>query len=357
MGETKVKDVARIALKPGMILGQDVLNYRGELLFSAGTKIDETIIAKLARHSITAVTILEDSDLATTHFEKVRLSDAFKCFEAAYNRFLMKYKHAMSNFVDCQKAVDMQFLLDMHYELAYLAGSGPMLLDYLYNMIPNEDELTHTHCLNSALIAGVFADWLAMRRPEKDILILCAFFYDIGKLKLPYDLLWKSAKLSDAEYETIKTHPVLGHEIARIHQLDIHIANSILMHHERCDGTGYPAGLAKDQIDIYARHIAIIDAYEAMTSPRTYRQSMTPLQVISRFEQEGFQKYDETLLRPILKRIADSQIGLSVKLSDDSEWDIFVINPSRLSRPILKRNGTEFLDLNSRPDLEVVSIH
>lgn len=352
-----MKDIARIALQPGMIIGQDIFNYRNELVFSSGTKIDETVIAKLARHSIMVVPIMEDIDFATTHFEKIRLSEPYRNFELQYNHCLIAYRNAMNNFVSNSVPVNTEFLLDIYRKLTALAPSNHLLLDYLYNMVPNEDELTHTHCLNSALIAGVFADWLSMSPADKEILVLSGFFYDIGKLKLPYEILWKPGDLNNVEYATIKTHPVLGYEMARTQSLDPHILNAIFMHHERCDGTGYPSGLKKEQIDLFARYIAIVDAYEAMTSARTYRQSLTPLEVIARFEKEGFQRYDEVLLRPILKRIADSQIGLDVKLSDGSTWEIFVINPAKLSKPILKRNDTEFLNLAEREDLEIVSIH
>lgn len=352
-----MKDIARIALQKGMVIGTDIQNYKGEFLFEKGTKVDENVIAKLARHNVVAVPIMEDVDFATTHFEKVRLSDPYKKFEAAYTQYLADYKMAMQQFVSNQAPVDTVFLLDIYRKLSGMASSGSVLLDYLYNRIPNEDELTYTHCLNSALIAGVFADWLVMSPQNKELLILSAFFYDIGKLKLPDELLWKAGKLTDAEYAMIKTHPVLGFEMMRTQHLDPHVMNAIFMHHERCDGTGYPYGLTKDQIDVFARHIAIIDAYEAMTSPRAYRKSLTPLQIIDRFEKEGLQRYDESVIRPILKRLADTQIGLTVVLNDDSQWEIFVINPAKLSRPILKRNDTDFLNLSEHPDLEVVSIH
>lgn len=352
-----MKDIARIALQPGMVIGKDIYNYHNDLLYPAGTKIDEAVIAKLARHSIMAVSIMEDIDFATTHFEKIRLSEGFRNFELQYNHCLIAYRNVMNNFVSNTVPIDLQFLMSIYHTLVSFVPNNTLLLDYLYNMIPNEDELTHTHCLNSALIAGVFADWLSMSPSDKEILVLSGFFYDIGKLKLPYELLWKPGRLTDIEYATIKTHPILGYEMSRTQGLNPHILNAIFMHHERCDGTGYPSGLKKEQIDIFARYIAIIDAYEAMTSARTYRHSLTPLQVISRFEQEGLHRYDELILRPILKRIADSQIGLTVKLSDDSTWEIFVINPAKLSRPILKRNEIEFLNLCERPDLEIVSIH
>ncbi len=79
-----MKVVARMELKPGMITAEDVLNYKNEIIVGANTKITDTIIEKLARQSIMVVPIKEDVDFATTHFEKVRLSEGFKNFENTY---------------------------------------------------------------------------------------------------------------------------------------------------------------------------------------------------------------------------------------------------------------------------------
>lgn len=352
-----MKDVARMALQKGMILAEDITGHDNQVIFPKGTEVDEQVIAKLARHSIMVVRIMEKIDFATTHFEKVRISEGFLRFQNAYNICFEEFKHRMSMLVTHQVAIDPVFLLNIHHTISSVVPSSTQLLDYLYNMIPNEETLTYAHFLNSALIAGVFADWMSLSPAEKGILILSAFYYDVGKLKIPENILWKSERLTFEEYTLIRQHTVFGYEMLKDMRLDKHIINSILMHHERCDGTGYPNRLKKEDIDVYPKFIAIIDAYEAMTSPRTYRQSLTPLQVIDKFEKEGYQKYDEFLLRAILKRIADSQIGLMVKLSDESIWEIFVINPAALSRPILKRNNNEFLDLSTRPDLQISSIH
>lgn len=358
-----MKTIAKMALKPGMELAEDVLDHRGEVLIPAHTKVDADIIARLARYSVMVVSIMEDVDYATTHFEKIRLSEDFKQFEQTYQKFFPQYKDMMHRLVNDGATVDTAALLSIYHELADPVKSGKKMLDYLYNMVPNEDELTHTHCLNSALIAGVFADWLGMRPDVKETLILCAYFYDIGKLKLPYELLWKPGKLTDVEYVQIKTHPLLGFDIVKnMPELSPFVKKSILMHHEHCDGTGYPSRLKMQQIDFYARHISIIDAYEAMTSPRAYRQSLTPLQVLERFEETGLLQYDYEILRPIMKRIADTQIGLTVKLSDDTIWEIFLVNQLKFSKPVLKRTipGSEqfeFLDLMKRTDLKIVSIY
>lgn len=357
-----MKTVARMALKPGMEIGEDVLNNRGDVLFPAHTIIDATVLAKLERHSIMAVSVLDEIDFATTHFEKVRLSRAFKNFEQLYLHLFPQYKEMMNRLVGFGYPVDISILLQIYHILTEKVSSGRQLLDFLYNMVPNEDELTHTHCLNSALIAGVFADWLGMKPEEKDTLILCAYFYDIGKLKLPNSILWKQGKLSDEEFAQVKTHPILGYEIIKNQtNLNVHIINSILMHHERCDGQGYPSRLYMQQIDFYARHISIIDAYEAMTSPRSYRKSLTPLEVVERFEASGMMQYDYDILRPIMIRIADTQLGMTVKLSDDTIWEIFLPNSIHFSKPTLKRvddkGQLELLDLSQRPDLKIVSIY
>lgn len=127
-------------------------------------------------------------------------------------------------------------LLTIYNELYYYITSGPVLLDYLYNLMPSEDELTYTQGLNAALLAGTFADWLGMSEEEKNTLILCGFYYDIGKLQLPYELLWKPGKLTDEEFKVIKTHPVVGYTTVRNQDLNEHVKNAVIMHHERLDG-------------------------------------------------------------------------------------------------------------------------
>lgn len=352
-----MKDIARMALQNGMIIAEDITGHDQQVIFPKGTNVDEQVIAKLARHSIMVVRIMEKIDFATTHFEKVRISEGFLRFQNAYNICFDEFKKRMELLVNNQVAIDPVFLLNIHHTISSVVPSSAQLLDYLYNMVPGEDTLTYAHFLNSALIAGVLADWMSLSPAEKGILILSAFYYDVGKLKIPSEILWKPERLSFPEYKLIRRHTEFGYEIVKNMRLDKNIISAILMHHERCDGSGYPNRLRKEEINVYAKFIAIIDAYEAMTSPRTYRQSLTPLQVIDRFEKEGYDKYDEFLLRAILKRIADTQIGLMVKLSDDSIWEIFVINPAALSRPILKQDNKDFLDLNTRPDLQIVSIH
>ncbi len=363
-----MKDVARMALEKGMIIGEDIFNYQNELIFPKDTVVDDKVIRKLERHSIICIPVKEEIDLATTHFEKVRLSREFQTFQLTYNNCMPIYARIMNNFVSTGVWKSTSQLKDIYVtpgipasenvKITGCARTGEALLDYLYNMLPREDSMTHAHCLNSALIAGVFGTWWGLSGEDTLQLIQCGFFYDIGKLKLPQDLLWKSEKLTDLEYTKLKTHTMLGFDLLKDQpEISETIIKATLMHHERCDGSGYPSKLRGDKIDIYAKYIAVIDAYEAMTSARTYRQPLNPFQVIENFEREGYAKYDRNILQPILYHIAATQLGFMVRLSNDEEAKVKSIsNRDLLSRPILERADGSLLDLSSEPELSITAI-
>lgn len=348
-----MKSIARMALEPGMVLGEDV-SYQDEILFPAETVLTAAMIELLKRYSIMCVTIKEGIDFATTHYEKIRFNEDFKQFQQKHAENLVRYKRLMVSFVMEGRQIPDEELLAVYNDLSSTYESGTVLLDYLYNLVPNEDELTYTHCLNSALLGGTFADWMELEENDKKTLLLSCFYYDIGKLKLPYELLWKSDKLSEEEYALVKKHPVIGYAILNnTSSVDQRIKNAVIMHHERMDGSGYPYHMKGSKIDLFARYVAIIDTYIAMASPRSYRTALTPLQILDNF-QKNLTVYDMEILLPLMKRISDAQLGTTVQLSDDSIWDVFLIHPGRYSLPVLKNAENQTLDLLENPQLTIV---
>lgn len=351
-----MKNIARMALQPGMEIAADIYNQRKELLIPAGTKVDANVMRKLNLYSIMVISVMEDLDYATTYFEKTRLSKGFLKFNDLYHKAMAVYKTNMINFIENKVLFPISQLMQMYYDLANQVMDNNKLLDYLYNMLPSEDDMTHAHCLNSALIAGVFASWLNLSVENTQILVQCGFCYDIGKLKLPNSLLWKPGKLTDVEFMKIKTHTMLGFDMLKDMPLNQHILKATLMHHERCDGTGYPSRLKGPQIDTFAKLMAIIDSYEAMTSPRIYRESKHPFQIIRIFEETGLEKYDERLIRPILFHIAEHMIGNRVLLSNGTVAEVCQINEAHISRPVVKTDEGLLIDLNRNESLEIKSI-
>lgn len=349
-----MKTLARIALRPGMTLGEDVL-WQGNVLYPAGTVLTESIIGKFKRYSLMWATVMEDADFASTHYEKLRFSSGFKSFEQKHAASLIKYRQLMHDFATAWEIIPDEALMDIYNNLRDTYSDVIVLIDYLYNLMADEDELTYAHSLNSALLAGAFAEWSAMPEEDRKNLILTGFYYDIGKLKLPNEILWRPGKLTDKEFEIVKRHTIIGWAMVGNAGLDPRIQETILTHHERMDGSGYPNNAKGDEICLYARYIGIIDTYIAMASPRPHRDAFTPLQILEHFE-KNMKKYDAGILVPLMKNIAEAQIGSTVCLNDGSVWDVSFIHPDCYARPVLKNKDSQILDLKDCPELEIVKM-
>jgi putative nucleotidyltransferase with HDIG domain len=140
---------------------------------------------------------------------------------------------------------------------------------------------TYTHSANVLIFAlAVFESY---QEPEaaKVQLGLGALLHDIGKSKIPKVILNKRGRLNTEEWEIVKTHPVRGVGLCAAAPLEQAAIHAILFHHERCDGSGYPAGLTGDNIPLPARIIGIVDAYDALTSKRPYAVDLSPFQALT----------------------------------------------------------------------------
>ena len=350
-----MQSIARMALEPGMELAEDVITLTNGVIIKKDTIIDEYAIQKLKRYNIMCVSVKTEEDYATTHFEKVRVSKAFKNFEQVYANNLNAYKYMIDSFIQDGIPINIDYLLKLHDNVVACVKTREQMLDMLYNMLPTEDNMTYAHCFNSALISSTFGIWLAMNKEDIKTLTICGYLYDIGKLKLPNRILWKPDKLSDFEYNWMKTHTTIGYDLLKKMKIDEHILNATLMHHERADGSGYPSKLMDDKIDFFAKVIAIVDSYEAMTSARIYRASLNPFQVIADFEKTGFEKYNTFIISSVLKHIANDQLGMNVRLSNDITGTVILINEEQLSKPLIKTESDVF-DLTANPDVSIVSV-
>lgn len=161
--------------------------------------------------------------------------------------------------------------------------------------------------------------------------------------------------MTDAEYSTIKTHTINGYQILKNRDIDQRIKYTALMHHERCNGSGYPNKFHSSNIDSFAKIVAIADVYDAMTSARVYRSALSPFEAISNFESEGLQKYDPHYIITFLEEIVLSYLGNRVLLSNHLEGEIIMINKQALSKPIVQV-GKRFIDLSKEKDLTIVAI-
>jgi hypothetical protein len=154
------------------------------------------------------------------------------------------------------------------------------------------DPYTAGHQRAVAKIALTLADELNLDPDTTKGIEVAATLHDIGKIVVPAQILSKPAKLSAAEFELVKVHPQAGVDIIAGIDFPWPVAATILQHHERLDGSGYPAGLKGDEISLGARIVMVAVVFEAMTSPRPYRPAASVADALAEIDKHGGTQFD-----------------------------------------------------------------
>jgi len=144
---------------------------------------------------------------------------------------------------------------------------------------------------------------LKLRKEEITALEMAGMFHDIGKISIPDEILNKPGKLTNEEYEIIKTHPLVGYQILRAADEYSDLAIHALHHHERWDGKGYPKGLRGKDIPLFSRIIGVVDAYEVMTADRPYRNKMSEEYAISEIIRCSGTQFDPKIAKLFVEKV------------------------------------------------------
>jgi putative nucleotidyltransferase with HDIG domain len=200
-----------------------------------------------------------------------------------------------------------------------------------------KDEYLIEHSLNVAILMSILAKHLDIEKNIIEQLALGAFLHDIGKIKIPDEVLNKPGKLTTDEYEIMKRHVDYGFELVS-QETDISpvALNIIYHHHERLDGQGYPNNLTGDEINLYARMIAIVDSYDAMTADRVYKKGMPPIKAFKILSTGADESYDKALVEQFIQCLGVYPIGTLVKLTSGKLGLISQLNKSKPLNPFVK---------------------
>jgi putative nucleotidyltransferase with HDIG domain len=358
----KVAKILTTQAIPGMVVADDIYTKDHQLVLSKDTTLTDKMITRLEFYSVTDFLILSDSELKeqetkyieTTFYGEIRKSEAFHRFHQAYQNTVGRFKTSLDQMVSSQAEVDVDHLLSDVSKILYQSSSNIELFNMLHS-IRHYDDTTYIHSVNVALICNIMGKWLHFQPEDLEVITLCGLLHDLGKLMIPSDIITKPAKLTEEEFTTIKTHTVRGYNILKNKNIDNRIKLSALMHHERCDGSGYPYGFQSNQIDPFAKLVSIADVYDAMTCARVYRGPLCPFEVVSIFETEGLTKYDPKYIMTFLEGIVQTYINNFVLLNNKQKGEIVMINKFELSRPVVKI-GDEFIDLSKHRELYIESL-
>ncbi|MBR2044777.1 MAG: HD-GYP domain-containing protein [Agathobacter sp.] len=306
---------------------------------------------------------IEEVRKPPTHAEETQsnsrrmiVSSEFKGFQVDYLLFIEHLKDVFSKIPSTPNyKIDTKELIEKLSPLYLSRNTITEVFDMIGQMHSINDSV-YAHCVNVALISRMIGRWLHFEQHDLDILTCCGLLHDIGKLAIPDAILNKPGKLTDEEFALIKSHPKLGYDMLVNQDVDSRIKQSVLMHHERYDGSGYPNRLTSEFLPDFAMIVAIADVYDAMTAARSYREPLCAFQVIENFERDGYQKYHTKYIYTFLHQIASTYQSNRIMLNDGRSAKIVMLNQSQLSKPIIQFDTGECLDLSTAKDLYISKV-
>lgn len=198
------------------------------------------------------------------------------------------------------------------------------------------DEYTAIHSMNVCIFALSFARYLGFNTEEMNEIGIGALMHDIGKMRVPLEILNKEGKLTKEEREIVKQHPQHGLDILKDSKgLPDSTIEVVYSHHERKQGTGYPQGLVETQIHLFARIVAIVDVYDAITSDRVYHHGMNTLDALKNMFKWRENDLDSELVEKFIQCLGIYPIGSLVQLNTGEVGIVLSMAPGKNLVPIV----------------------
>jgi putative nucleotidyltransferase with HDIG domain len=218
--------------------------------------------------------------------------------------------------------------------------------------IREKDTYLLEHSLNVAILLANFGTHLGFNEEKIQELTLSGFLHDIGKIKVPDEILHKPGHLNDQEMTIMKYHVNYGMKVLVEMGIPDSIVRTIGEHHERLDGYGYPEGLRGNEISQFGRMIAIVDTYDAITADRCYKVGMSSKKALQILLGDAPGKYDEWLVTQFVQCIGVFPAGSLVKLDNEKIAMVIKQNNGQAAKPVVK----VFYSIRSNHYLEPMEI-
>ena len=213
------------------------------------------------------------------------------------------------------QAVNTDEARELVIEVASSITRSPHAMMWLTNM-KERDEYTSIHCMNVCIMAVSFGRSIGMSKSELEIIGLGGLLHDIGKMRVPLEILNKPSKLTVEEFDVMKTHPMEGFNmLSEQGDLPLEVLDIVKHHHERRNGKGYPSQLNGDEINNMTRMVAIVDVYDAITSDRCYHDAITPYDALKNMYEWVNEDFDKEIIEQFIKCLGIYPIGCVIELN------------------------------------------
>ncbi|GAB6992345.1 HD-GYP domain-containing protein [Paenibacillus pini] len=322
----------------------DITNNRGLVLVPARVKLTQEHIHLLQQHGIETsdVTLMSTSDSDSSSLVSL-VEDTANYAKDLFYRIKTTRKIPLLEIKD--ELIPFVKQVSEHADLYKL-----------FESIRAKDEYTYQHNIGVGILSTLIGRWMKWDETEIALLSLAATMHDVGKVRIPQEILLKPGKLTNEEYEEMKRHTIYGYEMLKeTVGISPRVAWVALQHHERANGSGYPLKLKQDQIDPMSRIVAVADIFHAMSSKRPYQDALPFYEIVARMRQGFFGELDPHIVAVFLNNLIRNLIGRSVKLSNGQWGEVVYINPHDDTNPLVKV-GQNYLDLSKDREIHIQEV-
>jgi len=343
----QMKKIPIEELKPGMVFTRTVFGDNYEIIAEPNTPITSKDIENLKKKGVKFVETTGELKGVVKIQEEVPLVDRV---ESSARELMTFYK----SLVDSVESVYTNYKVNKEILPEKVVNIVEKVIDKIsevgdknvfLNLINIVDKTKYlpTHVLNATILGLLLGKEINYPESKLKLLGTGILLMDIGMVFIPMSILERETKLTDEEYNKIKTHTVLGYKaVVQENNMSPEVGRVCLEHHERWDGTGYPRNLQKQQISEYARVAAIVDTYEAMTRKRVYRDRMMSFEAMRAILTEGSTKFDPDILKVFLRMMSVYPVGSYVMLNTRAIAKVISSDPISPFRPVVKVVYDEF---------------
>ncbi len=336
-------------LKAGMKLAKDVYLPDGRILLLSGFVVKERYIRKLELFKVPYVYVMEG--------ELAKIENISE--EKVYSEAFHSIKSVMTS-VREGKELDIKAVRDTVSCIVHKVINNETVFMQLTG-IRDIDNYTFLHSVDVCIYSVITGRKLGYSDKELTELGIGAVLHDIGKCKIPNEILLKPGRLTKEEFEVMKKHSIFGYDIViNTPGLSKKIANIAYQHHEKWNGSGYPAGLSGNDIDSYARIVTAADIYDALTADRVYRKRDMPHMAAEYIVANSSVLIDPEIAKVFIKNITIYPEGAIVLMNTGEIGCVIEANTNMSLRPkvrvIARKEGPPVLDTYVRDLMQELDV-
>lgn len=313
-------------IQPGMVIVKNIYDADGRKLLGRNKKMTAPLIEKIRYLGYPGVYIYDRFSEHEEYVEIINEEERIKILKSLRDMNLDQIFYLSNKIVD-----DLLEQEEIHLD---------------FNTLRHYHNSTYEHSLNVAIAAVTCGIGMGLNNCQLRELALSAMFHDIGKECIPVEILDKPGPLTPDERAIINCHPVFGYEMLKERsEFPSTVRVSILQHHENDDGTGYPGGLSREEIYLYARIIHVADVFDALLSKRAYKEEYSALETIEYLMANCDRMFNYKVVTTFLNYVTVYPVGVTVTLSTGAKAHVIKNRNDFALRPVVITEDGTIMDL------------